>query len=165
MDVALIANFIECVLRIAFAVVGIAILLDLSQPYQPVFLIQFVERLSGYGIIKEFDANLFDTTVPDDSLEILFRQRKDAAHCHAACLAVKDSLHHQIFKNQIAMHQDDVVVFQIILGAINTVYVVGLVIDGIVDKSKLQRKVQGVAIIHQYFVVITSCNYNFRNPE
>lgn len=53
------------------------------------------------------------------------------------------------------MHQDDVVIFQVLPCTVDGVYIVRLGIQGVVDEGKPQGKVQPVAVVDKYLVVIT----------
>ena len=59
------------------------------------------------------------------------------------------------------MHQDDVVILQCIFCTIDAVDVVGLVVERVVYEGVLQRKVEGVTVVHQHFIVITGSNHHF----
>ena len=62
------------------------------------------------------------------------------------------------------MHQDDVVILQFLLCTIDAVDVVGLIVDRVVDKRDLERKMQEIAIIDQDLVIVPRGHHDFLDP-
>ena len=50
------------------------------------------------------------------------------------------------------MHQDDILILQIVAGTVDRIDVVGLVVDRILHKGDMQRKIKAVTIADQHAV-------------
>ena len=163
-NLALVAHLVECVFGIHFAIVVLAELLNVLQPHQPILFQDFVKRLGSHGIVKELNSNFLNPTILDHSLEVLLGKGYGAADCHAAFRTVDDGFQHQVFEDQISVHQQDVVVHEAVFGAVNAVDVVGLVVQRVVDERNLQGEAQEIAIVNEDLVEIASGHHNFFDP-
>ena len=114
-----------------------------------------IQRLRFHRLVEELDADLVDDSVPHDRLEVLVGKGKRRRYRHAGDGGGNDPLQHFVFKHQIAVHQDDVVV-QILPGAVDAVDVVRVLVDRILDKREVQREPQAVAIVDEHGVEQTS---------
>ena len=96
---------------------------------------------------EELNPNLFDAPVFDDSFEVFLGQRQCAADSHATVQTVDHGLEHLVLEDQVPMHQDNIIIFQLLLSAIDAINVVGLVVNWVVNEGNLERKMQEMAII------------------
>ena len=133
--------------RIAAGFAPLAVFADFVQPDVPVLLAEHIHGLGHQHLVEILHAYLQDAPVPDHRLEVLLQDLLPGADRHAAALRLQRGLQHLAVKHQIAVEQQDVVVPQLLPGAINGVDIVGLVIDGVMDKGDVPR--QGGAVVHQ----------------
>ena len=62
------------------------------------------------------------------------------------------------------MHQQDIVV-QILSGTVDGIDVICLIVDRILYEREVDRQLQGMAVVHQYRIVVAGRDYDFRDPR
>ena len=155
-DAAGIRDFVERLLRITLSVVMLAKLADFVQPEFPFGVVKFIERLRLHRTVKELDADGFHKTILYHRLEVLLGQRQRGADLHAAVLAVQHVVQHRRLEDEVAVHEQDVVVPQMLPCAVDGVDVIGLAVERVVDKGEVQRQTQRAAVVDQHTVEVAS---------
>ena len=161
-DVGCSIQFIQGVLRIDLAVVVLAEFLYLAEPDLPVFFEKLIERLRFHRFVENIDAHLHDLPVDDLGLEILLRQRKCGGNGHTGDFRRHDPVKYLIFEDEVAVHQDNIVV-QILPCAVDRIDVIGLVVDGILHESKVNRQFKAEAVLYQHSVIIAGRDHDLFN--
>ena len=98
-------HLIKCIFRIAFHTITLTERHDIRQPYFPVMLFNFIQRLCCNCFIKKFNANLGNVPVMYNRFKIFFRKRECRTNRHAAFLVIHYRIKDCTFKYQIAMHE------------------------------------------------------------
>ena len=155
-----IGDLVQSSLGVALAVVGFAELCDLGKPGLPLGLVQLVQGLGLHGGGEELHAHGLDLAVLDNGLEVLVGQGQGGADLHAAVGTCQHILQHADLEDQVAVHQDDVVI-QVLPGQIDGVDVVGLCVEGIVDEGVVQGQVQAAAVVDQHVVIVAGGHDHF----
>ena len=123
-----------------------------------------IERLCGQCILEKFDTHFFNMVVMNHCLKILLRQRKRGADGHATLFACDHLIQHCIFKYQISMHQQNVIVCQCFSCTVDGIDVVGLVIDRVLYKGVRKRQMQAFTVFGQYLVMPSGGHNHFLDP-
>ena len=150
-DVGLAFKLVQRVFGIDFGLVRLAELNDYVKPELPIVPLQEIERLRFHRVIEELNADLQDHAVLYDRLEILLRKRQSRGNSHAGNRARDELVKDFRLENDIAMHENDIVV-QIISCAVDAVNVIRGGVNRIVDKRELKRKIQALTVVYQYTV-------------
>ena len=161
-DVGCSVQFIQGVLRVDLAVVVLAEFLYLAEPDFPVLFEQLIERLGLHRLVENIDAHLHDLTVDDLGFEILLRQRKCGGNGHAGDFRRHNPVKYLVFEDEIAVHQDNIVV-QVLPCAVDRIDVIGLVVDGILHESKVDRQFKAEAVLYQHSVIIAGRDHDLFN--
>ena len=97
----------------------------------------------------------------DDCLKILFRKRKRGTDGHAALLALHHIIKNGVFKYQITVHQQNILIFQVFSGAIDRINIIGFIINRIFYKRNSKRQFQTFAVLFQHRIKQACCHHHF----
>ena len=122
--------------------------LNLAEPLLPVVPLQAVQGLGRRGVLEEVHADLHDLPVPEHGLEVLLRQGQGRRDRHAGGFAGEDLIEDLVLKDQVAVHEQNVVI-QNLPGEVDAVDIVRDPVIRIMDKGVLQRQVQARAVVLQ----------------
>ena len=163
MDVRRAVQHIQRILGIHLCIARLAECDDLIQPQLPIFSAQFVQRLRFHSVLENIHTNLHHLAILDLRFEILFGQRQCRGNGHAGTIRRHNAVKDLIFKNQIPMHQDDIIV-KMLPCAVNGIDIIGLVIYRVFDKCNPNGQIKAVTVFRQHIIVISGRHDNLFNP-
>ena len=158
-DQTLIRYFIERIFCITGSFLPLAKRFNPVKPDLPVLFFQLIEGLGCHRILKKLNADFFNAIVMNDSFEIFLRQRNRRTDGHAAVLTCQYLVKNPIFKDQISMHKQKIVIFQFLSCTIDGINIVGLIIDRIFYKCIGKGQIQALAVLFQHLIK-ESCGHN-----
>ena len=157
-------QLIERVFRVNVPPSALAERGDVIQPRFPVPAPQFVQRLGRHRLMEKGDADFPYLPVPDDRFEIFFRQGKRGRNRHAGSLRRDHTVKHLIFKNQISVHENEVIV-QSVSGEVDAVNIVRGRKVRVMHKRDVKRQAQPRAIVHKYTAERPGGNHDIPNTD
>ena len=163
-DQTLIRYFIERIFCITGSFLPLAKRFNPVKPDFPVLFFQLIEGLGCHRILKKLNADFFNAVVMNDSFEIFLRQRNRRADGHAAVLTCQYLVKNPIFKDQISMHKQKIVIFQFLSCTVDGINIVGLIIDRIFHKSVSKRQIQALTVLCQYLIMPSGGHDHFLDP-
>ena len=163
-DHAFVRNFVQCIFCIAFHLISLTECHDPVKPDLPVLFLQMIKGLCSQGILKKFNAYFFNLIIVNHCFKILLRKRKCGADRHTALFTFNHLVQNHIFKHQIPMHQQNVILCQCLSGTVDGIDIIGLVIDRIFHKGVSKRQIQALTVLCQYLIMPSGGHDHFFDP-